>query len=201
MAATKVRAIVEATNHYRPGDVSRATLPEDLWVFGYGSLMWRPDFPFVEAVPAHLYGYHRSLCIYSNYHRGTQDFPGLVAGLELGGSCLGRTYRVAADDSAEVIAYLDARELGTEAYYPVAHPVHLNGARGPERIIARCYMVDRSHAQYAGKLPLEEQVRIISKAIGQSGINSDYLHSTVAHLDELGITDGPLHEVSRLIDG
>lgn len=175
---------------------------EDLWVFGYGSLMWRPDFPFVEARPARLYGYHRSLCIYSNYHRGTQDFPGLVVGLELGGSCLGRTYRVAAGDSAEVIDYLDARELGTEAYYPVAHPVHLNRdgdglATGGGRILARCYMVDRSHAQYAGKLPLEEQVRIISKAVGQSGINTDYLHSTVAHLDELGITDGPLHKVSR----
>ena len=170
-------------------------LAADVWVFGYGSIMWRPGFDFEEVLPARLFGYHRSFCVYSWHHRGTTACPGLVLGLDRGGSCIGRAFRVSGAKATEVIAYLDAREMVTSVYVPIDHPVHT--ARG--RIQARCYIADRAHDQYAGTLPMEEQARIVRQGRGASGINVDYLESAVAHLDELGITDGPLHRVWRLV--
>lgn len=168
---------------------------DDLWIFGYGSLMWRPGFDFVEAQPARLHGFHRAFCIYSWHHRGTRERPGLVLGLDSGGSCLGRAFRVAPERAEEVIAYLDAREMVTAVYRPILHPVRL-----PEgKVLARAYAVDRAHEQYAGKLPVAEQARIMNGASGVSGVNIDYLASTIAHLDEMGIKDGPLHQVWKLL--
>ncbi len=168
---------------------------EDLWVFGYGSIMWRPGFAFEEVLPARLFGYHRAFCVYSWHHRGTPDRPGLVLGLDNGGSCVGRAYRVQASRAEEVTAYLDAREMVTSVYVPIKHPIHTE--RG--KLSARCYIVDKAHDQYAGKLPFEEQARIVAQGRGASGINTDYLRSTVVHLDDLGITDGPLHRVWNLL--
>ncbi|MGE0666002.1 MAG: gamma-glutamylcyclotransferase [Sphingomonadales bacterium] len=168
---------------------------EDLWVFGYGSLMWRPGFDYLEARPARLFGFHRSFCVYSWHHRGTRQRPGLVLGLDRGGSCRGRAYRVAREHAADVVRYLDEREMVTAVYRPIRHTVRL-----PDRLVtARAYVVDRSHPQYAGKLSAEDQARQIDGARGVSGINTDYLASTVAHLDEMGIVDGPLHEVWRML--
>lgn len=169
----------------------------DLWVFGYGSIMWRPGFEFEEAVEARLFGYHRAFCVYSWHHRGTRERPGLVLGLDNGGSCIGRAFRVRGENAEGVIRYLDAREMVTSVYRPIDHPLHTEAGR----LRARCYTVDRAHAQYAGTLPLEEQARIVAQGKGESGINTDYLRSTVAHLDELGITDGPLHKVWQLVAG
>jgi cation transport protein ChaC len=168
---------------------------QDLWIFGYGSLMWRPGFAFLEVQPARLHGFHRSFCVYSWHHRGTRERPGLVLGLDRGGSCLGRAYRVAAGDAEAVIQYLDEREMVTAVYRPVQHPVRLPGAT----VHARAYVVDRGHPQYAGKLALEDQARHIAGARGISGVNTEYLASTVAHLDEMGIVDGPLHQVWKLL--
>jgi len=170
---------------------------EDLWVFGYGSLMWRPGFDFLESRPARLYGYHRSFCVYSWYHRGSEENPGLVLGLDQGGSTLGRAYRVARQEAQEVIEYLDAREMVTAVYQPIAAPIHTEAGK----VTARSYIADRKHPQYAGKLPYDLQAEIIRKGTGHSGINTDYLASTVKHLDELGITDGPLHSVHELVFG
>ena len=167
----------------------------DLWVFGYGSLMWRPGFAYLDRQPARLYGWHRSFCVYSWYHRGSQDHPGLVLGLDVGGSCLGMAYKIAAEDAEEVVAYLDAREMVTPVYVPRQAPVHMHG----ERALARFYIADRAHPQYAGRLPLEDQAEIIRHGVGHSGINTDYLASTVAHLEEMGITDSPLHDVHGLV--
>src|SRR5205823_11445244 len=91
----------------------------DLWVFGYGSLMWRPDFPFVERVEARLVGAHRALCVYSFVHRGTAQRPGLVLGLDRGGTCRGIAYRVSVTKRADVIAYLRKREQVTSVYREV----------------------------------------------------------------------------------
>ena len=168
---------------------------KDIWVFGYGSLMWRPGFDYLDARPARLFGWHRAFCVYSWYHRGSRKNPGLVLGLDVGGSCLGMAYRVSADNSDDVIAYLDAREMVTSVYVPKTAPVHMDG----HSIDARFYIADRQHPQYAGKLALEKQAEIIRHGKGHSGINTDYLASTVAHLDELGISDGPLHAVHRLV--
>jgi cation transport protein ChaC len=179
----------------RPAQQRTMAQQHDLWIFGYGSLMWRPGFDFEEAQPARLYGFHRSFCVYSWHHRGTQQRPGLVLGLDRGGSCLGRAFRVADANADAVVRYLDEREMVTSVYRPLAHLVHL-----PDRMVtARAYVVDRGHAQYAGKLSVEEQARQIEGARGVSGVNTEYLASTVAHLDEMGIVDGPLHQVWRLL--
>ena len=170
---------------------------EDLWVFGYGSIMWRPGFDYLETRPARLFGYHRSFCVYSWYHRGSEDAPGLVLGLDRGGSCIGRAYRVAAHNAQDVIEYLDAREMVTAVYQPITSRL----ATQSGRITARTYIADRAHPQYAGKLPYDVQAEIIRHGTGHSGINTDYLASTVAHLDELGISDGPLHSVHELVFG
>ena len=102
----------------------------DLWVFGYGSLMWRPDFEFVEQVPARLIGAHRALCVYSFDHRGTVERPGLVLGLDHGGACRGIAFRVAASRRGATVAYLRAREQTTNVYHEVTRSVWLqNSAR------------------------------------------------------------------------
>ena len=167
---------------------------EDLWVFGYGSLMWRPGFAHVEAVPARLHGLHRSLCVYSFVHRGTPDRPGLVLGLDLGGSCRGVAFRVEAALREETIAYLRAREQVTMVYREVERPLRLED--GTERLVTGLtYVVDRGHQQYAGVLPLDQVVEMVARGEGQSGINRDYVVNTMAHLDELGIHDHTLVSV------
>ena len=168
----------------------------DFWVFGYGSLMWRPGFAHSETVRARLYGYRRSLCVRSYVHRGTPERPGLVLGLEQGGSCIGLAYRVPLDLREEVLAYLRDRELMTSVYVERSLPVRL--ADGSS-VAALCYVVDRSHVQYAGRLDEAEAASIVSGAVGQSGRNEDYVMSTVAHLEALGIRDHWMEAVAALL--
>jgi cation transport protein ChaC len=169
----------------------------DLWVFGYGSLMWRPGFDFMEMHRAWLYGYHRAFCVYSWVHRGTRERPGLVLGLDRGGSCVGRLFRVAAAEADAVVRYLDEREMVTGVYVPVEGRVRFEG----RDVRARTYIADRGHAQYAGKLPVEAQARLVEGAVGQSGVNRDYVLNTVAHLETMGMVDGPLHRLAALLAG
>src|SRR4029453_16424516 len=104
----------------------------ELWVFGYGSLMWQPGFAFTERVPAALIGAHRSLCIYSFHHRGTEHHPGLVLGLDEGGACRGVAFRVAADKEDATLAYLREREQVTDVYVEAIRPVSLLDGSGRE---------------------------------------------------------------------
>lgn len=165
---------------------------QDLWVFAYGSLMWRPDFPFVERVEARLVGAHRALCVYSFVHRGTPERPGLVLGLDRGGTCRGIAYRVPAVHRASTIAYLRAREQVTSVYRECMRPIWLS--RDPEqRVPALCYMVDRGHAQYAGRLTLAQQLHHVRQGRGQSGANRDYVIATVGALEQLGYRETALH--------
>lgn len=167
---------------------------EDLWVFGYGSLMWRPGFDHVETAPALLRGAHRSLCVYSWVHRGTETRPGLVLGLDRGGACRGLAFRVPGRQRAEVVSYLRAREQVTMVYREAERDIVLNSGR---RVRALCYVVERRHPQYAGALPLAEQLAFVRDSHGQSGPNRDYVLNTADHLRELGIHDAGLHWLSQ----
>jgi cation transport protein ChaC len=170
-------------------------IPEDLWVFAYGSLLWRPGFDFIERVPARLTGLHRSLCVYSFVHRGTPEKPGLVLGLDRGGACRGVAFRVAAANRAATMAYLREREQVTSVYMEVLRGVDLLG-HAERRVNAVTYVVDRSHPQYAGKLTLEERLHLIRQGHGRSGPNRDYVLSTVAELEALGCRDAELHALA-----
>jgi cation transport protein ChaC len=160
----------------------------ELWVFGYGSLMWRPDFEFSERASAALIGAHRSLCIYSFHHRGTQDHPGLVLGLDEGGACRGIAFRVAPENRDATLAYLREREQITDVYVEATRPISLLDASGRE-LEALCYLADRAHPQYAGRLSIETQARLVRSAVGNAGSNLDYVLNTVRHLEEAGIHD------------
>ena len=168
---------------------------DDLWVFGYGSLMWRPDFPHVERHIGVVHGFHRAFCIYSHVHRGTRDRPGLVLGLDDGGSCKGVAYRVHAADAETVVEYLVRREMVTRVYMPRWVTVRIGG----RKVRAHTYTAAHNHEQYAGKLTLDTAARFIRNSAGRSGINVDYLLDAVDHLDELGIADGPVHKLKRLV--
>lgn len=171
--------------------------PGDLWVFGYGSLMWRPGFTALEVQLARLHGYHRALCIYSWVHRGTQERPGLVFGLDRGGACVGRAFRVAEAIRDGVVSYLYQREMVTAVYVP--RVVHLRLQDG-QRVAALTFVVDRKHQQYAGRLHAEEAARTVNGAVGQSGANPEYVQSTLAHLQELGIRDHYLESVASRLE-
>jgi cation transport protein ChaC len=172
----------------------------DLWVFGYGSLIWRPGFAFLEQRPARLIGEHRSLCVYSTIYRGTPEKPGLVLGLDRGGACQGVAFRVAAAQRAETLAYLREREQITGVYREVLRSVWL--ADDPrQRISALAYVADRSHVQYAGRLTLEEQLHLVRQGHGTSGPNIDYVIATVAALEAQGVRDKPLHRLAALLRG
>lgn len=163
----------------------------DLWVFGYGSLMWAPDFRFAEHHPAHLHGYHRSLCIYSHSYRGTRDQPGLVMGLCPGGSCWGVAFRIAGPNVARTLEALWHREMPNHVYEPRFVTVRL----GRRTVSAVTFVADRRHRQFAGRLSLPQTARIVARGCGIRGQNLDYLANTVAHMDELGVREGHLHDV------
>jgi cation transport protein ChaC len=170
----------------------------DLWVFGYGSLMWRPGFAFEEARRARVIGYRRCFCIYSVHHRGTPKRPGMVLGLDRGGACAGIAYRVAAANAAETIAYLRSREQVNGVYREAHLPVEITEGENRE-VTALAYIVERAHPSYAGRLPLAVQARLIRGAQGISGLNLDYLISTLRHLAELGIRERDLERILALI--
>ncbi|HYI29618.1 MAG TPA: gamma-glutamylcyclotransferase [Bradyrhizobium sp.] len=172
----------------------------DLWVFGYGSLMWRPGFEFIEQVPARLIGEHRALCVYSFDHRGTPEKPGLVLGLDRGGACRGVAFRVAAKQRGDVVDYLRSRGQTTHVYREVMRSVWLeNEAR--ERVSALAYVVDRSHVQYAGRLSLADQLRFVQQGHGRSGNNRDYVLATVKSIEAQGFRDAQLHQLAAMLHG
>lgn len=165
---------------------------EDFWVFGYASLMWKPGFDHVERRRARLFGYHRSLCIASYEHRGTPERPGLVMGLDRGGSCVGVAFRVEAQKYEPVMAYLRARELVTNVYLERTGTLALDDGRIVPGI---AYVADRAHGQYAGRLEVEDAVTRVCGAVGGMGPNEDYVINTAEHIRTLGIRDHWLEQV------
>jgi glutathione-specific gamma-glutamylcyclotransferase len=167
---------------------------KDLWIFGYGSLIWRPGFVYEERRIATIHGYHRALCVYSHVHRGTPEKPGLVLGLDSGGSCRGVCFRVAAEAAEATIAYLREREQVTLVYREIIVRARLDDQR---LVAALCYAVDRTHGQYAGRLERHELERFVIQGRGVSGANPEYVRNTQEHLEGLGIRDETLTWLSR----
>lgn len=173
-----------------------------MWVFGYASLLWNPGFEVAEASHARLPGFRRSFCMYSIHHRGTEDAPGLVLALDAhhGTHCDGQALAVASGQEDATLAYLRERELISSAYLERVLPVDLPDGR---RVEAVTYVIDPDHRQYCA-LDLEEQARIIARAVGGRGPNTEYLWNTVARLDALGIPDAELRwldaRVRQIVD-
>lgn len=171
---------------------------DDFWVFGYGSLMWNPGFAFEERQQARLHGYRRALCIRSNVYRGTDEKPGLVLGLERGGSCLGVAFRVKGKEYDPVMAYLRERELVTNVYKErVVNIAMVDGRRGS----AVTYVADPAHDQYIGGLAVAEAAAIVATAVGRSGPNTDYVFNTIQHLQDMGIRDTALETIAASVSG
>ena len=169
-----------------------------IWLFAYGSIMWNPGFAYAESQPALLHGWHRTFCIYSYRYRGTPEKPGLVLGLDRGGSCRGVAFRLPLAEAAGIIAQCDERELVTGVY--LRRQVRVRSGAG--RLPCWAYVTDRGHRQYAGKLSEAEKVRLIAQGISPSGAsNIDYLRNTLGHLAELGIHDPYLRRLWARVEG
>ena len=174
-----------------------APFKQGLWVFGYGSLIWRPDFPFVERVLGRTHGVRRSFCVWSVFHRGSRASPGLVLGLEPGGVCEGVLFYVPADKARATLAYLKAREQVTSVYREMFRRVDLIDGSG-RSVRALSFVINPRHPQYAGRMPLWRQAEIIKRSKGSSGFNLDYLTSTVHSLARLNIHDRSLARLQVL---
>uniref|UniRef100_B0T2U9 glutathione-specific gamma-glutamylcyclotransferase n=1 Tax=Caulobacter sp. (strain K31) TaxID=366602 RepID=B0T2U9_CAUSK len=175
---------------------------EDRWVFGYGSLMWRPGFPFIERRTAVLHGRRRAFCIYSVHHRGTYERPGLVLGLAPGGAVRGVAYRVAGVAWSEVYAYLREREQPTETYFEAWSDLKIDGAQGEGggKVKSLVFLSDMKHGQWAGALTLDQQAELIAGATGLSGRNIDYLRDLVLHLREDGVRDQAMETLLTMVE-
>jgi len=169
-----------------------------LWVFGYGSLIWNPEFPVAERRVARLSGWHRSFCMRSIHHRGSEADPGLVLALDRarGAHCAGVAFRVSPGAEEATLTLLRERELISSAYLEDWLPVHFADGEG---VVALTYVIDPSHVQYCGGLALEDQARIIAMAVGGRGRNCEYLFNTAAHLAELGIADADLEWLAHRV--
>ncbi|MCM5554429.1 gamma-glutamylcyclotransferase [Pleomorphomonas sp. NRK KF1] len=163
-----------------------------IWVFGYGSLMWNPGFPHLRAVQARMHGVRRALCIRSTHYRGTPENPGLVFGLDRGGSCHGVAFEVAEANREAVIAYLRAREQISMVYHEVVRPARLLTG---ETVGALVYVANQAHEQYAGGLAFEQILDIIRRSSGEMGPNVDYVTATLRRLQDMGIRDRALEQV------
>ncbi len=163
----------------------------DLWVFGYGSLMWSPEFRFAERRHGQLHGFHRSLCIYSHSYRGTPEKPGLVMGLCPGGSCWGVAFRIGRRTVRRTLEMLWQREMSNGVYEARFLPVRL----GQHSVNAVAFVADSKHRQFAGRLSVSDTAKMVAQGCGVRGQNLDYLANTVAHMDEIGVPEGHLHEV------
>lgn len=181
-----------------PSIAPPAALPSDgeFWVFAYGSLMWNPEFDFVERVPALLWGAHRALCIQSMHYRGTQEVPGLVLGLDRGGSCRGVGFRVAPENAARTYAYLTEREMVTRVYTEQWRLLRLDDGR---RVKALTYFADPHHPQYIRLTTREEILQRVVAAQGIKGPCRDYVLATLKAMAEIGIRDHALDWLSSAL--
>jgi cation transport protein ChaC len=163
----------------------------DIWVFGYGSLMWNPAIHYAERKLATVHGWHRRFCLWMRAGRGTPERPGLMLALDRGGSCRGVAFRLPPEDAEHELLLLWRREMLSGAYQ--ARWVDAQAADGPVRAIV--FVANRRHARFAGVLPDAEVARHVAMATGTLGSCADYLRETVEHLRELGLRDRSLERI------
>lgn len=173
--------------------------PDEFWVFGYGSLMWRPGFDYIYKTPALLDGFHRSLCVYSYVHRGTREIPGLVFGLDHGRSCRGIAFSVQQENWQKTVEYLQEREQVTAVYLESTQQISLDD-NSSKTVNALTFLVDRNHEQYAGELSMDEQLTFINQGKGQSGICRDYVIAAANQLKELDVEDKNLQALAKTLE-
>ena len=168
---------------------------EDLWIFGYGSLIWKPDFAFAERRPARVHGWHRALKMWSRINRGTPERPGLVFGLLTGGCCRGMVFRIPRDAGAEVLAQLWRREMTLAVY----DPRWLTADTPQGRVRALAFTLSRKSPSHTGELSEEEYRAIFASSTGIYGTTLDYAHRTLEELRRHDIHDRNLEKLLRLI--
>lgn len=167
----------------------------DVWVFGYGSLIWNPAFHFVEKRTARINGYHRRFCLWTQLGRGSPDNPGLMLGLERGGACRGVMYRISEEAVETELDILWRREMFTGAYCPT----WVSARSGDLAIPAVTFVINRDNRRYAGRLSEDTVIRHLATAEGPMGPCRDYLFETVEHLAALGIRDRRLEAMARKV--
>ncbi len=171
-------------------------LKEGVWVFGYGSLMWNPDFKLADKRTGIVSGYHRRLCLKSIVYRGTPDYHGLVFGLDKGGSCQGMAYRIATENIQSELQIIWEREMFAETYIPTWVSVKSDW----ETVSAITFVINQEHEHYLPDLELEEIAERVVKAEGTCGTCHDYVQNTVKSLHQLGLRDPTLEQLLTLIE-
>lgn len=166
---------------------------DDLWIFGYASLIWRPDFEFAESRLARVHGWHRALRMWSRVNRGTPEVPGLVFALLSGGSCRGVAYRVLREHAPDVLARMWLREMVNSVYDPRWLPCRTSA--GPVRALA--FTLSRRSPSYTGPMSAAEYHAVFRAARGRYGTTFDYVNETGRTLSERGIEDRALHRLMR----
>ena len=176
------------------------TPPGRLYVFGYGSLIWRPGFPHLWSRPALAFGWRRDLCLISTHYRGTPNRPGLVCGLDNGGSCLGFVFAVPNESRERVIRYLWKREMITDAYHPIFARCDLleqkksakqkcaKPRRSGKSVRALTFVVRHDHPQYGGNLSDRQRLKMLRQGRGSGGTSREYLERTCASLEKAGVS-------------
>ena len=188
LSVDELRASLEAT-------LAGVDLSAGVWLFGYGSLIWNPAFHFTDRLVGRIYGYHRRFCLWTHLGRGCPERPGLVLGLERGGSCQGVAFHIAPDAALEELMIVWRREMLSGAYLPRWVEVHTAVGRLP----AITFVINPSHERYARALDEAAVAETIATAAGFLGPCADYLVNTVDHLAELGIHDRPLERLRQQV--
>ncbi|MGE3292865.1 MAG: gamma-glutamylcyclotransferase [Geminicoccaceae bacterium] len=174
---------------------ARQEAGEELWLFAYGSLMWRPELDFAEARLATVRGWHRRFCLWQWRYRGSRERPGLMLALDRGGACRGIAYRVVGPGLREKLAGVWRREMIADGY----RPRWMTAVTAREPVLALGFVANRTGERYAGALPDEEIARFIAGACGHAGPGAEYLLETVRRCEELGIHDRGLWRLQELV--
>jgi cation transport protein ChaC len=168
----------------------------EIWLFGYGSLMWNPCIHYLDRQSALLRGFHRNFCLHAPTGRGSPEKPGLMLALKNGGSCRGIAYRIDPAVAEHELSIVWNREMVSGAYQPKL----LKLLTPQAEIKAITFVVNRQHPRFVPSIEQQQAARLIAQAEGWLGSCDEYLFSTVDHLDELGVVDGPMHELKRLVE-